>query len=389
MKTVRLKRGEDKRVRAGHPWIFSNEIQTSLRDHAPGDLVRVVGAGGNQLGIGYANPASLIAVRLLSSGRRELEPSFIDDRISRALKNRESLYPGSDVYRVVYGESDDLPGLIVDRYGPSVALQILTAGMERRRQEILDAVLSLLRPESVILRNDSRYRLLEGLEMEKEVMHGDWTGPIWVDFAGMRTLADVLDGQKTGLYLDQRDNLSAMHPVRENAAVLDCFSYGGAWGIKALMSGASTAIVVDSSARALENARANASANGVVGGLTGIQGDAFAVLDDLRAGPAFDMVIVDPPAFIQRKNRLAAGVRRYRELNMKAMALVKPGGFLISCSCSHHLGRNAFRQMLSEAAARSGRRAAIVESRGQARDHPILLSAVETEYLKCYVLRLG
>lgn len=388
MKTIRLKRGEDRRARAGHPWIFSNEIGTSLKDVQPGDPVRVVAAGGYPLGIGYANPRSLIAVRLLAMGRAELEGSFVESRMAEALRLRGSLYPGSDVYRAVYAESDGLPGLIVDRYGSAVAVQTLTAGMERLKSEIFDAVLALLKPEVVVTRDDSRYRELEGLPLERSIAYGSWEGPRRVKFAGLELAVDLLEGQKTGLYLDQRDNLEILAPFSREARVLDCFCYAGAWGLKAAALGASSVTAVDSSGPALEAARENAAVNGCTSRWRSIQGDAFDVLEDLRSDAPFDVVILDPPAFARRKDRLAAARRRYRDINMKAMALVARGGVLVSCSCSHHLDRASLRQVLSEAASRAGRRAVVLEARGQSRDHPVLLSAVETEYLKCFLLRI-
>jgi 23S rRNA (cytosine1962-C5)-methyltransferase len=388
VRTVHLKRGEDKRARAGHPWIFSNEIATSLKDFDPGDLVRTVAAGGYPLGVGYVNPRSLIAVRLLTAGRDDLEESFVRSRAAEALRLRECLYPGSDVYRAVYAESDGLPGLIVDRYGSAVAIQILTAGMERLRQEVQSAVLELLKPDVIVMRNDSRYRELEGLARERSVSHGTWNGPRRVDFAGLELVVDLLEGQKTGLYLDQRDNLEILAPFCREARVLDCFCYEGAWGLKAAACGAASVTAVDSSAKALEAARENASRNGCLSRWSAIEGDAFEVLEHLRGGDPFDVVILDPPSFARRKDRLAAAARRYREINMKAMALVARGGYLVSCSCSHHLDRSALRQVISEAAARAGRRAVVIEARGQSRDHPVLLSALETEYLKCFLMRV-
>ena len=389
MLSIRLKRGEDRRVRAGHPWIFSNEIQTSLKSVDPGELVRVTAAGGAPLGFGYANPRSLIAVRLLTAGRDKLDPSFVRKRFADALRIRESLYPDSSAFRVVYGESDNLPGLIVDRYGPAVAVQTLTAGMERLKSEIVDAAVSQLRPDVVVMRNDSRYREMEGLQLEKAVAYGSWDGPRWVKLSGMELAADLMEGQKTGLYLDQSDNLEVLAHVSNGARVLDCFCYTGAWGIKAALCGAASVVAVDSSRWALEAARANALRNGCADRWSSIEGDALDVLDGLRGGPPFDIVVLDPPAFAKRRDRLAAAKRRYRETNVKAMTLVRPGGLLISCSCSHHLDRAAFRQVLSEAAAAAARRATIVQVRGQSRDHPILLAAAETEYLKCFVLRIA
>jgi 23S rRNA (cytosine1962-C5)-methyltransferase len=388
MKSVVLKRGEDKRLRAGHPWIFSNEIKSSLKEHEPGDLVRVEGAGGHSLGIGYVNPQSLIAVRLLATGVDQIEDNFLETRIAAALGQREALYKGSTVYRVVYGESDALPGLIIDRYDDAVAVQILTAGMEKIQSAVLDAIHQILKPKVVVARNDTRYRELEGLEGGVALLHGTWNGPAWVSLEGIALAADLLDGQKTGLFLDQRDNLDSLAPWSPGARVLDCFCYTGAWGLSALRAGAASVSAVDSSSKALEGGRANAERNGTASKWTPFKGDAFEVLDSFREGPKFDLVILDPPSFVRRKDRLAAAKRRYREINLKAMALLRPGGVLVSCSCSYHLDRPSFKQLINEAATKLGRRAVLLEERGQSKDHPVLLAARETDYLKCFVLRI-
>jgi 23S rRNA (cytosine1962-C5)-methyltransferase len=388
MISVRLKSGEDKRVLAGHPWIFSNEIRDSIKELEPGELVKVTSGGGAPLGTGYVNPRTLIAIRMLTRGTAELEPEFLAGRLARALDLRRRLYPGSRTYRAVYGESDGLPGLIVDRYDTAVAVQILTAGMERMRPAVLDAVLSQLDPSIVVMRNDSPYRRLEGLPIEKKVVHGEWTEPVKVRLQGVDLRADLMEGQKTGLFLDQRDNLNFLVPFSQNARVLDCFSYTGAWGIKSALCGASTVTAVESSAQALKAAQSNAKENGCEEAWTGILGDAFEILDSLQDERPFDVVVLDPPAFARRRDHLASAKKRYRTLNMKALSVLSPGGVLLSCSCSYHVDPASFRQVLSEAVARSGRTAAIVAAGGQAADHPVLLAARETEYLKCFVLRV-
>jgi 23S rRNA (cytosine1962-C5)-methyltransferase len=388
MITLRLKKREEKRALAGHPWIFSNELKTMPTGVQPGDLVRVEAANRRPLGIGYVNPRTLIAIRLLTAGADDLDPDFISDRIKRAVELRGRLYPGSTTYRAVYGESDGLPGLIVDRYDSAVAVQILTAGMEMRREEILSAVRSNLEPDVLVLRNDSTYRQIEGLPIEKSVESGEWRGPVPVRLEGMALLADLMEGQKTGLFLDQRDNLALPVPFSADAKVLDCFCYTGAWGIKAVMAGASSVTAVDSSARALKAAEVNARENGFADRWKGVRGDAFQVLDSLSEESAFDVIILDPPSFVRRKDRLASAKNRYRAINMKAISLLAPGGVLVTCSCSHHMDAHSFRQVLSEAAAKSGRRAVILAARGQAKDHPVLLAARETEYLKCLALKV-
>lgn len=388
MISIKLKKGEDRRVRAGHPWIFSNEVRGSLKGLEPGDLVRVEASGGRPLGLGYVNPRTLIAVRMLTVGADELEPDFVTRRIKRALDLRARLYPDSTTYRAVYGESDGLPGLIVDRYGAAVAVQVLTAGMERMKNEVLHAVLSLLDPDVVVFRNDSPYRELEGLPLEKTVGHGEWKGPVTVRYGDMKLQADLVDGQKTGLFLDQRDNLNLLTPFSADSKVLDCFCYTGAWGIKAALSGALSVTGLDTSAKALRAAEVNARENGCDDRWSGIRGDAFEALGSLRDESPFDLVILDPPALARRKDHLASAKARYKAVNTAAMSLLASGGILFSCSCSYHMDPVSFRQMLSEAATGSGRHAVILAIGGQSKDHPVLLSARETEYLKCFVLRV-
>jgi 23S rRNA (cytosine1962-C5)-methyltransferase len=388
MIAIKLNKGEDKRVIAGHPWIFSNEVRSSLKGFEPGDLVRVEASNGRPLGVGFVNPHTLIAVRMLTTGPGELDPDFVGQRLTRALELRSRLYPASTTYRAVYGESDGLPGLIVDRYDAAVAVQILTAGMERKRDEVLAAILSNLDPHVVVLRNDSPYRKLEGLPIRKEIAHGRWTEPVSVHFSGIKLRVDLMEGQKTGLFLDQRDNLDLLAPFSANARVLDGFCYTGAWGLKAALTGASSVTAVDSSAQALGTAEINARENACENRWRGICGNALHVLDSLRDEPPFDIVILDPPAFARRKDHLASAKNRYRSINMGAISLLAPGGILFSCSCSHHLDSYSFKQVLSEAVARSGRHAVLLATGGQAKDHPALLSARETEYLKCFVLKV-
>jgi 23S rRNA (cytosine1962-C5)-methyltransferase len=387
--TATLKRGEDKRIRSGHLWVFSNEIATLDGTVAPGDAVEVRDAAGHLLGTGYANPHSLIAIRLVSRGKVELSRDFLEKRIGDAVAMRERFWPGERVCRVVYGEADLIPGLVVDRYDDVVAIQVLTAGIERRTDDVVAAVVHLLGPAAVVLRNDSPMRSYEGLALGKRVVHGRIDGPVETVQDGNRFLVDVLDGQKTGFFLDQRENRRATAPLAAGVDALDCCSYTGAWSIYAARAGARSLTAIDSSAPALELARRHVELNGVTQDVSLLKGDAFHELVGLaRGGRSFGFVVLDPPSFVRSRKRIREGLRAYRALNRLGLTLVQPGGHLVSCSCSHLVERDAFMHVLVDAAREANRRARIVEVRGQSRDHPVTLGLPETEYLTCVVLEV-
>jgi len=388
--TLKLRKKEDRRIRRGHPWVFSNEIETPLTGMEPGCLVELVDYDGKPVGTGYANPHSLIAVRLMARRGEEVGPALIRDRVMGALSLRERLCPGRDAYRAVYSESDLLPGLIVDRYGSWLSVQSLTAGMERLMPMVLEALAEVFSPEGIVLRNDSPQRALEGLKAEKSVALGQYGGPVTVNIGGSAFRVDLLEGQKTGFFLDQVDNYRLLDGVSDGNDVLDLFCHTGAWGITAARAGASEVVCVDSSAPALSIAEENAGLNGLAGRLGFVREDAFSFLKGaLDSGRKYGVVVVDPPAFIKSRAKVAEGLKGYRDLNIKAMKAVRTGGFLITCSCSHHLERETFREMIRTAASASGRTVRLIEMRGQSKDHPALVAAPETEYLKCALLQVG
>jgi len=355
--------------------------------------VAVEDHAGKPVGVGYANPHSLIAVRLLCGPGEEVGPKLITDRIFRARALRERLCPGREAYRAVYSESDLLPGLVVDRYGTWLSVQVTTAGMERLLPVVLDGLREAYRPDGIVLRNDSKLRELEGLPLTKRVVEGDYKGAVAVDISGIRFMVDMMEGQKTGFFLDQVDNYHMLDQIAKGSEMLDMFCHTGAWALYAAKAGAASVTGVDSSASALKAAAENARANGFDGGLEGgvsfIEGDAFDALKRLdSAGRKFDVVVVDPPAFIKNRSKIAEGLKGYRDVNVRAMRVVKPGGYLVSCSCSHHLEREAFRDMLRSAASGAVRTARLIEMRSQSKDHPALLGAPETEYLKCALVQV-
>lgn len=387
-----LKKGEDRRLRAGHDWIFSNEVDTQrspLDRYAPGDGVLVQAASGRPLGRGYVNPHSLISVRLVTrDARLAWDRTLIDQRLAQAFDLRRRLF-STPYYRLVYGESDGLPGLIVDCYGDTLIAQFNTAGMEVQRTAVLAALDALLAPRGILLRNDGSARDLEGLPRVVEVGAGTVTEEVEIEENGARFLVPMQGGQKTGWYFDHRANRAAMRDYVRDASVLDVFCYHGGWGIEAAVAGAREVLCIDSSAVATAQVERNAIHNAVADRVRTMTDDAFAALKALcEDGRRFDVVLVDPPAFIKRRKDFAAGTEAYRRLNGLALQLVEPGGFLISSSCSAHLSRADFVDLLRATALHADRTLRIVAQGHQAADHPVHPAMPETEYLKCFVCRV-
>lgn len=386
---LRLKRNEDRRLHAGHLWIFSNEVdtqQTPLVKFKAGDLVRVLAHNDRALGLAYVNPQSLIAARLLSTWSMP-DAVWLKARIQKALALRERLYR-KPYYRLVYGESDGLPGLVVDRYGSACVVQIGTAGMERLKLPIQDALKQMLKCESLLFKNDGTARELEGLPSYVEVVIGTFDGPGKVLEDELEFQAPLLEGQKTGWFFDQAHNRRALTKyVRKGARVLDVFSYVGAWGVRAARHGAKEVMLVDSSAAALELAEANAARNGV--SVLTRKGDAFQVLEDLMArSERFDVVIIDPPAFAKRKKDQPKALAAYKRLNQLAISLLVDDGILVSCSCSFHISAEDLQDAIAKAARGADRQLQILEAGGQAPDHPVHPAIPETRYLKAYFCRV-
>lgn len=383
-----LRRNQDRRVRGGHPWIFSNEVLRVDGAPADGDLVEVTDVRGAYLGRAYSNRRSLICARILTRGRDTIDEAFFAHRIERALRLRETALPGETAFRVVYGESDQLPGLVIDRYGDWLAVQVLTLGIETRADLVRGAIERTLRPRGVVRVADSPMRALEGLPLERGVWWGEVPEKVEVEVGGFRLEADLLHGQKTGLYLDQRENRRRAERRAAGQRALDLFCFQGEWALHIARGGAREVIAVDSAAPALAAARRNAERNGLAGSIRFEEGDAFDVARGLeRAGERFGLVVLDPPALIKSRSALAAGARAYREINRAAMSLLAEGGTLVTCSCSHHLEDVLFRQVLMEAARAARRPFRLLEWTGEPPDHPQLLAVPETHYLKCAVLQ--
>ena len=383
-----LRRGEDRRVRGGHPWIFSNEVDSVEGKVEDGGLVEVCDQRGAFLGIAYLNRHSLIVARMLTRGRDAIDTAYFVKRLERAKAHREASYPGERAVRLVYGESDQLPGLVVDRYGDYLAVQVLTLGIDSRLAELRAALEQVFEPAGAVYVGDSPLRELEGLTLRREPWWGDVPERVPVTVGGFALEVDLVGGQKTGLFLDQRENRRRAEARAAGREALDLCCYQGEWALHMARGGATSVLGVDSSEPALVHARANAERAGVADRVSFTRGTAFDVLRTLeREGSRFGLVALDPPALIKSRRHLAAGVRSYRELNRAAMALLERDGVLVTCSCSHHLDDAMFRQVLLEAARQARRPMRILDWAGEAPDHPQLLAVPETHYLKCAVLQ--
>jgi 23S rRNA (cytosine1962-C5)-methyltransferase len=386
MTRLTLRRGHDHRLRGGHPWVFSNEIAALDGPAEPGAAVEIIAADGQRIGTGYYNPHSLIAARLLSRRNESIDTSeFFIAALQKALEYRRRLCGDLEAVRLVHGESDALPGLVVDRYGDVLSVQLLTKGMDVRRELIVAALRELFAPRAIVARNDSAARELEGLPRGVELLHGEAPEPVVTAINGLHLAVDVVGGQKTGLFLDQRENCRRLHGLVQGTEVLDLFCYAGAWSLHAASYGAARVTGVDASTAAVRQADANARRNGLADRCRFVAADVFDFLREQR-GHRYGTVILDPPAFIKSRKHLAEGQKGYLTVNRRALEMVTPGGILVTCSCSHHLDRATFLALIAQAAQQARRNVRLVEMRGQASDHPVLPACPETDYLKCAFL---
>ena len=386
-KQIILKKNEEHRIVGGHPWVFSNEIRETRGSPSNGDVVELFTAGGLTLGIGLYNPHSLIAFRLLSQTIEEIDTEFFRSRIMRALDLRRMLYPDSAAYRLVHGEGDFLPGLIIDRFNDYCVVQTHSHGMDLRLPMICDALESVLAPKGIIERNESPQRTLEQLLPEKGVLRGE-AGSTTISLNGLLYRVDVLEGQKTGFFLDQRENRSAIARFSANAKVLDCFCNDGGFSLSAARGGAAAVRGLDSSEEAVRNATENARLNGL-SGVHFEQADIFEALPKLAQEEAlFDLVVLDPPSFTRSKKNVQTAKKGYKELHTGVFRLLNKGGMLATASCSHHIEPEVFLSIVDETARKAGRRIQLLEWRGAAPDHPTLPSVPETRYLKFGIFRI-
>jgi 23S rRNA (cytosine1962-C5)-methyltransferase len=389
---LKLKPHEDRRLREGHLWIYSNEVDvaaTPLKDFSAGEPVRVEDSKGKPLGIATVNPNTLICARLLSRDEKyPLNKSLLVHRLQVALSLREMIYP-EPYYRLVYGDSDFLPGLVVDRLGDICVVQIATAGMERVKGEIVEALQQVLAPRGILFKNDGKMREVEGLASYVEVAAGEVPDEVPLVENGVKFLAPVRAGQKTGWFYDHRESRKELAKFVQGKRVLDVFSYVGGWGVQAAAFGAAEVTCVDASAFALELVARNAALNGVADKVKTLQGDAFDILASLKqSGEKFDVVMLDPPAFITRRKDHKNGLAAYRRANELAMRLVQKDGLLLSGSCSLHLAREELVDVIRASARHIDRNAQIIHHGHQGGDHPVHPSIPETEYLKAVFARI-
>ncbi|GFK95064.1 Ribosomal RNA large subunit methyltransferase I [Fundidesulfovibrio magnetotacticus] len=388
---LHLKKHEERRLLSGHLWVFSNEADTALsplNSFQPGDHALVMSARGKPMGVAYVNPASLILARLCDRDPKAvLGRDWLRARLTEALALRERFFD-QPYYRLCHGEGDHLPGLVVDRYGATLCVQLLTAGMERLRQEVLDVLDELVRPDAVLLKGDVSARSVEGLPRVNETVLGVAPDTVEVPEGEGVYRASLEAGQKTGWFYDQRPNRLGLLPLCREASVLDVFSYVGALGVGAALAGASEAVCVDSSQAAVDRVLENARVNGVEPRVSALKGDAAEVMESLiQEGRRFDVVSLDPPALVKRKKDLEGAIGGYHKLNKLASRLVAPGGFLLTASCSQHMEAWQFTRVTGQAV--SGRRKAqLVRRGGQGPDHPVHPAMPETDYLKSLLYRL-
>lgn len=389
MLEIRLAKGRDRRIKLGHPWVFSNEIATTSGDRTPGTAARVFDASGRLLGCGYYNPHSLIAARLLS--REERSPDQIElfqERIRAAREFREKLYPEGQTCRLVHGEGDFLPGLVIDRYGDYLSVQLLTAGMQVRWPMIQEVLMEEFSPMGIMMRNDAAVRSLEGLPEERRIAYGTVPERCPYSENGLSFYADLLAGQKTGSFLDQKENHRLLKEISAGRTVLDCFCYGGSWGVHAAAYGAQEVHCLDISPAAIALAEEHARLNRLEDRMHFTAVDVFDQLRRYRhEGKRFDLIVLDPPAFVKSRKALDDAVKGYTTINRRALELLNPGGYLLTCSCSYHMHRELFRDMLTTAANLAHRQVRLIGMHSQSPDHPVLLAVPETEYLKCCLLQ--
>jgi len=376
------RRGED-RLRSQHSWIYRGDVSDVEADG--GDTVRVLGANGRLLGYALYSEHSEISLRLLTRGSEEPTLDTWRARLRAAIAYRAALDIDATAYRLVHGEADRLPGLVVDRYGDHLVLQALSQGVDRLLPELTGMLVDLLHPAGILARNDPRVRVLEGLEQRVDVVHGDVPTSIEVREAHVMYGVDPYHGQKTGLFLDQRENRTAAARYAQGR-LLDAFSYNGGFAM-ALAPRCSEVLAVDISEDAVARILANASRNG----LKNIEARAMNVFDELRElerrGRHFDTIVLDPPAFAKSRSAIAKALSGYKEINLRALKLLQPGGFLVTCSCSYNVSEAAFADVLASAAVDAHADVVVVEKRMQGRDHPVLMTVPETFYLKCFILR--
>lgn len=383
MNEVRVNRKAADRVASGHPWIFSSDITD--RDGAqPGAAVKIADSRGRPLGTAHYSSASQISLRMLSRSVDEIGREFFLHRLQAAEEHRRKVVRHSNAYRVVHGEGDLLPALVVDRYADYLVLQTLNQGMDAAKEQIVACLDEIFHPRAIVARNDVAVRAKEQLPLETAILRGEAPECVSVQMNGLTLRADLLRGQKTGIYLDQRENHHAVARYASGGRALDCFTSTGGFALH-LAAKCESVEAVDSSATALDTARANAETNGI-GNVQFREADVFDFLASVKR--SYELIVLDPPAFAKSRRNLEAAFTGYKEINLRALRLLSPGGILVTCSCSHHLSEAMFLELIAQAALDANRTLRVLERRTQAQDHPILLTVPETHYLKCLILEV-
>ncbi len=385
---VYLKKKEEKRIRAGHPWVYANEVERIEGEGGNGDVAAVYDHAGLFLGKGYINHLSKILVRLFMDKKEDDGPELIKERIAEAWAYRQKL-GYENCCRVVFSESDRLPGLVVDKYADVFCIQVLTLGMEKRKDWIITALTELFSPAGIYERSDAEVRKKEGLQPFKGPVYGEFDPRVVITENGLEMIADLENGQKTGYFLDQKENRLALRRYVKDGDVLDCFCNVGGFSVNAAAGGAASVTAADVSERALADVQENAARNGFADRIQTVKADVFELLRTYRKeGRTFDVVILDPPAFCKSAAEVPKAYAGYKDINILGMKLVRSGGFLVTASCSHYMTQPLFEKMLKEAARDAGKTCRVAEIRTQAPDHAALLASDETTYLKFYVLQV-
>ncbi len=381
---VFLQKNEEKRIIEGHPWIFSNEILKFEGKIISGEVCEVYTFDNQFIGLGFLNTTSKIMVRMLSLTHEEINEEFFFRRIENAYNLRKNCN-FSDSYRVVFSEADYLPGLIVDKYHDTLVIQVLALVMEKHKNWIVNSLVKIFNPTCIYERSDVQVRLKEGLEPFKGLLYGTTNGKVEIEENGIKMIIDIVNGQKTGFFLDQKFNRRALSDYVKNKVVLDCFSHTGAFAMHALKYLASKVTSVDISEKACQDIALNASLNNFHN-LEIVCADVFDFLHDEKNNQKFDVIILDPPAFTKSKDTIKKAYRGYKEINLQALKIIKPGGILFTFSCSMNMTKELFMEMLKEASHDSKRKVRLLDFRFQSIDHPMLLNCEETTYLKCAIL---
>ncbi len=388
MAKITLKKGEEQRIQMGHPWIFGNEVKNIEGSFDPADIVDVYDFRSRFLGRGYINPKSKILVRLLTREHEEINKDFFRKRILQAWDYRKKLVDTSSC-RVIFGEADFLPALIVDKFADYLSIQTLSLGIEKYRDIIVELLEEIIEPKGIYERNDVQIREKEGLEQKKGFIKGPFDTTVEIMENQVKILVDIENGQKTGYFLDQRENRAALAPFVKGGRVLDTFTHTGGFALHAAHYGAEEVTAVDISPHAIEFVKRNAEINGLQDKIKGVVGNVFDVLKEYQTTEEiFDVVILDPPAFCKNKSAVEGAYRGYKDINLRGMRILKPGGFLVTCSCSHYMYPGLFMEMIQEAARDAHRMVRQVEFRTQAKDHPVLYGSDESMYLKCVILQV-